>query len=158
MDDPLARRLHRSAVNLPAVPLTRREIADQARSNEELDTFAYVASHVLKEAVGASKEHRGKLESLTRLTLRMDGLPDSPLHISHVGRAVLAFEKTDRARHFGKVFKMSKRLHGRDEYGEGTGTGLTIVKTLAEQRRGQVLSTPTPARGSRWSGAGGSHR
>jgi len=233
--------------------------ADLARSNEELDAFAYVASHDLKEplrgiykyahqlyddAAIADEEHRKKLDGLMRLTLRMDSLLDSLLHFSRVGRAALQLEdadlnevlaeaiemvgsrmaegqsefsiprplpviKCDRVRcrevfvnllsnalkyteqaekrieigyiapdedhprpscpdgssshtiyyvrdngigiqpkHYEQVFKMFKRLHGRDEYGGGTGAGLTIVKKLVERHDGQVWLDSTPGAGT----------
>ena len=80
---------------------------DLTTSNEELDAFAYVASHDLKEplrgihryahqlldsAQGLDPENRQRAESVMRLTLRMDGLLDSLLHFSRVGRTNLAFE------------------------------------------------------------------
>ena len=223
--------------------------ADLARSNEELDAFAYVASHDLKEplrgihkyahqlmeAAPANEEEKRKLDGLMRLTLRMDSLLDSLLHFSRVGREELTLEKVDlnevladaiemvgsrtddnktqiiaprplplimcdrvrvrevlvnllsnalkyndktlkrvevgyiepqedaalrttfpagtegqtvyyvldngigiSPRHFDQVFKMFKRLHGREEYGGGTGAGLTIVRKLVERHRGVV--------------------
>ncbi|WP_395056091.1 ATP-binding protein [Polaromonas sp.] len=222
--------------------------ADLARSNEELDAFAYVASHDLKEplrgihkyahqlmeAAPASEDERRKLEGLMRLTLRMDSLLDSLLHFSRVGREELTLEQVDMnevladavemvssrtgdsstrivtprplplimcdrvrvrevlvnllsnalkyndkavkhveagfiephevllrngfpgsandqtvyyvrdngigiaPRHFDQVFKMFKRLHGREEYGGGSGAGLTIVRKLVERHGGLV--------------------
>ncbi|WP_372826931.1 ATP-binding protein, partial [Polaromonas sp.] len=231
---------------------------DLARSNEELDAFAYVASHDLKEplrgihkyahqlmeAAPANEDEKRKLECLMRLTLRMDGLLDSLLHFSRVGREELVLEKVDlnevladamemvgsrtgdgcteivaprvlpwvmcdrvrvrevlvnllsnaikyndkafkrvevgyvgaqeaslrgtfpagteaqtvycvrdngigiASRHFDQVFKMFKRLHGREDYGGGTGAGLTIVRKLVERHRGQVWLESAAGEGS----------
>jgi len=220
---------------------------DLTRSNEELEAFAYVASHDLKEplrgiskythqllesAASADGETRQRLEGLMRLTLRMDSLLDSLLHFSRVGRATLQFQPVDlnevledalemvaarrqevptlihipqplptvvcdrmrareifvnllanalkyndqpqreieigchandtrgpvffvrdngigiEPRHFEMVFKMFKRLHGRDAFGGGTGAGLSIVRKLVEQHRGSVWLESTPGAGS----------
>jgi len=230
--------------------------ADLARSNDDLDAFAYVASHDLKEplrgiykyahqmATDAAERNdpdRERLAGLLRLALRMDSLLDSLLHFSRVGRVALLLEPVDvnevvaeaiemvdgrrrdkpaeivvpvrlpvvqadrvrlrevfvnllsnalkyndrpitqveigctvagpqapagdgsppgvtffvrdngigiQPRHVDQVFKMFKRLHGRDEFGGGTGAGLTIVRKLVERHGGDVWFESTFGQGS----------
>ncbi len=84
--------------------------AELARSNAELDAFAYVAGHDLKEPLRginkyayrlledakAGRAHdTARIEWLLRLTLRMDTLLDALLHYSRVGRLSLDFTVTD---------------------------------------------------------------
>jgi light-regulated signal transduction histidine kinase (bacteriophytochrome) len=82
-----------------------------AISNDELDSFAYVASHDLKEPLRGIysyayylEKHYGdvlddaakeRLSSLLRLTKRMDGLINSLLQYSRVGRLELEQHQND---------------------------------------------------------------
>ncbi|HAX77191.1 MAG TPA: cyanobacterial phytochrome A [Cyanobacteria bacterium UBA11372] len=81
------------------------------RSNSELDAFAYIASHDLKEPLRGIHNYSSflledygdvlkedgvsKLQTLMRLTQRMEDLIDSLLHFSRLGRVELLLQKVD---------------------------------------------------------------
>ena len=84
---------------------------DLVRSNDELDAFAYVAGHDLKEPLrgihkyahyllkeaeagrALDEQGRERVDALLRLTVRMDSLLDALLHFSRVGRLSLEREE-----------------------------------------------------------------
>lgn len=81
------------------------------RSNKELDDFAYIASHDLKEPLRGIHNYAAflyedykdkldddgvdKLKTLQRLTKRMEHLIDALLYYSRTGRQNMAIRKTD---------------------------------------------------------------
>ena len=85
--------------------------AELQRSNQELDDFAYIASHDLKEPLRGihnyssflmedygdklDAEGHKKLETVKRLAQRLEDLIDSLLMYSRVGRVDLATQETD---------------------------------------------------------------
>src|SRR5215210_2103614 len=94
-----------------AKPELERRNEELHQSNKELDDFAYIASHDLKEPLRGihnfsnfliedysdklDDEGRSKLETLMRLTRRMETLIDSLLHFSRLGRVDLAIDRVD---------------------------------------------------------------
>jgi PAS domain S-box-containing protein len=97
--------LKRSNQNLIAA------VKDLKRSNKELDEFAYIASHDLKEplrgihnyvsflqedyAASLDDEGRGYLDRIQRLAVRMTELTDCLLSLSRIGSAPLAMESVN---------------------------------------------------------------
>jgi light-regulated signal transduction histidine kinase (bacteriophytochrome) len=228
------------------------------RSNEELDSFAYIASHDLKEPLRGIHNYANflmedyaetldddgvaKLQTMVRLTQRMEDLINSLLHFSRLGRAELAQDSVNLnelvqqiiatltisrpqnevefriprpipsiqgdysqinelftnlisnaikynnkpekwveigfldsedqemiengaeapaltfyirdngigipAEHLDKIFQIFRRLHGRDEFGGGTGAGLTIARKIVERHGGRIWVESTPTQGS----------
>lgn len=51
----------------------------------------------------------------------------------------------------GRIFGIFSRLHGRDEYGGGTGAGLTIAKKIVESHGGAMTVESSPGKGTRFS-------
>ena len=225
----------------------RRMNSELAASNQELDTFAYAASHDLKEPLRGihnfvqflqdeegerlSDQGHRRLATILRLTRRMDDLVESLLQYSRVGRIDLDLQAVDldeviaqmlvslqstvqasRAqvrvlgplpvtrcdrvrvaeifsnlisnaikyndsvekrvdigcdttldppvffvrdngigiapRNIARIFQIFRRLHGRDEYGGGTGAGLTITKKAIERHGGDISVESVPGEGT----------
>lgn len=88
-----------------------RRAEELEQSNRELDDFAYIASHDLKEPLRGIHNYAtfliedyqdkidengvNKLHTLQRLSQRMENLIDTLLHFSRVGRVDMANQETD---------------------------------------------------------------
>ena len=116
-------RLRMAVIDLLAGQVEQRIDTNHnmARSNEELDAFAYVASHDLKEplhgihqyanqllqdSVQVGDENRSKLDRMVQLTVRMDSLLDALLNFSRVGGANTAPQAVDLNKTVAQALEM----------------------------------------------------
>lgn len=81
-----------------------------------------------------------------------DGCEASALH-REIPRGNLVFFVKDngvgiREKHYQAIFRMFKRLHGRDKFGGGTGAGLTFAKKLIERHGGHIWLESTFGEGT----------
>jgi light-regulated signal transduction histidine kinase (bacteriophytochrome) len=88
-------------------------------------TVGYIAAVELAERPNAPAESAGQL----LLYVKDEGIGIETLH-------------------YEQVFRLFKRMHGRDDYGGGVGAGLAIVHKLVQRHGGQVWLDSTPGLGS----------
>ncbi len=70
-----------------------------------------------------------------------DGLGPVVFHIRDNGIGIAQ-------KHHDAVFRIFKRLHGRDDFGGGTGAGLTIARKIVERHGGRIWLDSLPGEGT----------
>src|ERR687885_629900 len=135
----------------------RAAAMDLARSNAELEQFAYVASHDLQEPlrmVAGYTQLRQLFQNLIANGIKFSR-PDTPPHV-HVSATRepkgWTFVISDNgigieAQYLDRIFVLFQRLHSRGEY-PGTGIGLAICKKIIERHGGHIDVESEPGKGT----------
>ncbi|NTU80698.1 MAG: GAF domain-containing protein [Chloroflexales bacterium] len=130
-------RLRESGVELRIPRPLPRVRADQARVRE-------IFSNLITNAI----KYNDKPQKWVEIGYeRIPGVEDAE------GAAAYVFSVRDNGigvpeEHQETIFRIFKRLHGRDEYGGGVGAGLTIVKKIVERHGGTIWLTSQPGEGA----------
>ncbi len=139
--DLLSARLEQAGAHVTAGPLPTLNV-DRVRVGEVLNNLI---SNAVKYTERAQPQIEvGAVAPADRGDLTVPaGVPDD---------AWILFVRDDgigiRERHFENIFRIFKRLHARDQFGGGTGAGLTIVKKIVDRHGGQVWPVSTYGAGT----------
>lgn len=138
--DVLSARLEQAGAEVTCLPLPTLPV-DRVRVGEVLNNLV---SNAVKYNDKPPRITVGALAPGQRGDLSVpDGVPDTAwvLFVQDNGIGI-------RDRHFENIFRIFKRLHARDQYGGGTGAGLTIVKKIIERHGGQIWPVSTYGQGT----------
>ncbi|MGH7288926.1 MAG: sensor histidine kinase [Myxococcota bacterium] len=142
--------------------LERHEIGLQSLLDEALEVLAPriresgVEVRVPRSLPSYSVDRTLVVELLINLIANAIKYNDKPamwVEIGYQEREPLAFYVRDNGigiaeKHHESVFRIFKRLHGRDDWGGGTGVGLTIVRKIVERHGGRIWIESKPGEGT----------
>lgn len=100
------------------------------------------AASVFQNLVANATKYNDKAEKWVEIG-SLDPAPGAPatLYVRDNGIGIAP-------RHWDTVFRIFKRLHGRDKFGGGSGAGLTIARKLVERHGGRIWLDSEPGQGT----------
>jgi light-regulated signal transduction histidine kinase (bacteriophytochrome) len=105
---------------------------------------------VFNNLISNALKYNDKPEKWVEIGYRAPG--ELPFDLSEAENTYLFYVRDNgigiQPKYFEAIFLIFKRLHGREKYGGGTGTGLTIAKKIIERHGGKIWVESTPGEGS----------
>ncbi|GHG28674.1 histidine kinase [Deinococcus indicus] len=140
--DVLSPRLEQLRVNVQVAPDLPTLTVDRVRTGE---IFSNLITNAMK--------YNDKPQPAVQIgTLRPEERADLPVPAGVPDHATILFVSDNgigiREKHFENIFRIFKRLHARDQFGGGTGAGLTIVRKIVERHGGQIWVNSEYGQGS----------
>ncbi|WP_199084161.1 ATP-binding protein [Deinococcus sp. UR1] len=140
--DVLSPRLEQLRVNVQVAPDLPILTVDRVRTGE---IFSNLITNAMK--------YNDKPQPAVQIgALRPEERADLPVPAGVPDHATVLFVSDNgigiREKHFENIFRIFKRLHTRDQFGGGTGAGLTIVRKIVERHGGQIWVNSEYGQGS----------
>ena len=89
-----------------------------------------MATEIFRNLIANAIKYNDKDEK----RIRIGAFEKGNEHVMFVKDNGIGIPKT----HYKTIFKIFKRLHGREEFGGGTGSGLTIIHRLVDRHHGKI--------------------
>lgn len=100
---------------------------------------------VFQNLIANAAKYNDKPHKWIEVGVRSEGaLPGEQPHVLYVRDNGIGIPR----KHFESIFRIFKRLHGRTEFGGGTGAGLTITEKVVQRHGGRLWLESEPGQGT----------
>ncbi|MDY7003504.1 MAG: GAF domain-containing protein [Cyanobacteriota bacterium] len=144
--------LHKSVINLNLLINNVIEVVSMTKSGQSIDIKVMpnlpeiygdknLMSEVFSNIIHNAIKYNTKPQKIVEIGCQEQDRNTCTLYIKDNGIGI-------REKHLDTIFKLFKRLHGKNKFGGGTGVGLTIVKKIIERHNNRIWVESTYGEGT----------